>query len=64
MIKYENECVGCSTGSYPCRPDHCKYSKVPHFYCDECGEEFDYLYEYEFEQLCIDCIKQRLTKIM
>lgn len=64
MIKYENECVGCSAGAYPCNEYSCKYSNVPHFYCDDCGLELDYLYDFEGEQLCLECIERRLVKIM
>jgi formylmethanofuran dehydrogenase subunit E len=40
MIKYENECCGCATESYPCNP-WCKRKKVPHFFCDRCGDEYN-----------------------
>lgn len=33
----------------------CGRKRVPHYYCDECGEEKK-LHEDGFEQLCADCI--------
>lgn len=59
MIQYEDECVGCG---FPCIGEGCHYKNVPHFYCDECGTE-DEIYEFEDEQLCIDCIRARLTPV-
>lgn len=50
MIVYENECVMCDI---PCID--CGRKRVPHFYCDNCGEEKK-LYEDGFEQLCAECI--------
>jgi hypothetical protein len=62
MIKYENECCGCATPNYPCIGESCPNRRVPHRYCDECGEE-DTLYEYDGEELCIECIKERLEEV-
>lgn len=62
MKQYENECCDCATPSYPCVGELCPYRKVPHWYCDECGDECQ-LYDFEGEELCIECIKDRLEKI-
>ena len=59
MRKIENDCVGCDL---PCWGDSCPYKNVEHFYCDECGEE-TVLYEYEGAELCLDCIKDKLTVV-
>jgi hypothetical protein len=59
MRKIEDECVDCGL---PCLGDSCKYKNVERFYCDECGEE-EVLYEYDSQELCIECIKTRLTKV-
>lgn len=59
MITYEDECVNCGL---PCLGTSCPNRNVPHFYCDDCGDEED-LYEYEGEQLCIKCIEGRLVKV-
>lgn len=59
MIRYENECVDCGL---PCLGNSCPYRNVPHHYCDKCGFEED-LYYFDDEELCIDCIKDRLEKV-
>ena len=63
MIRYENNCYGCATESYPCIGDSCPNRHVPVFVCDECGDEVDDLYEYGSEQLCADCVLERLDKV-
>ena len=59
MKRIENECVDCGL---PCLGDRCPNRNVERFYCDNCGEE-ETLYEFEGEELCIDCIAKRLTKV-
>lgn len=59
MVEYENECVDCGL---PCYGDACPYRHVPHYYCDECGDE-EKLYEFDGQELCIRCIKNRLTEV-
>ena len=59
MVRYENECIQCGK---PCIGHACRYYRVPHYYCDMCGEETD-PYELksgtiagcEYEDLCEDC---------
>jgi hypothetical protein len=67
MIKYENECCDCATPAYPCIGELCPNRRVPHYYCDECRSEcdgeYEHLYEYYGEELCLDCIEKRLTKV-
>ena len=63
MITYEDECCGCATPSYPCMGSACPYRNVPYLYCDRCNEDVDNLYEYEGEQVCIDCIVKSLDKV-
>lgn len=62
MVKIENDCCGCATGSYPCLGNSCPLRHREHYYCDECGEE-DKLYEYDGRELCIDCIEKSLTVV-
>ena len=62
VVKYEDECVGCTDLGLHCIGGACRNRNVPHFYCDKCGEE-DELYEFEGEQLCISCIENRLPKV-
>ena len=59
MKRVENDCVGCEL---PCLGDSCQYLNVIHFYCDDCGDETQ-LYEFDGEELCIDCIEKRLKKV-
>ncbi len=63
MIRYENECCDCASPAYPCIGEHCARRRTPHYYCDECKEEFEDIYEYEDAELCIGCIEQKLTKV-
>lgn len=66
MIKYENECVGCPP-EMGCMGNACPNRNVPHYYCDECGEEIVDNHRYEeyyttngAEHLCKDCYKKAL----
>lgn len=56
MIKYEDECVGCSDMGLPCRGSSCPNRSVKRLYCDKCGEESDRLYIFDGEQLCGECL--------
>lgn len=62
MKKLENECVGCPK-EMGCLGSSCPNRNVPHFYCDECGEEDEKIYYYDGEELCIECIKNRLEEV-
>lgn len=59
MHKTENECVSCGL---PCMGDCCPYRNVTRYYCDKCGEETT-LYHFDGEELCLDCIKDRLERV-
>jgi hypothetical protein len=61
MIVTENECVGCPP-DMGCIGTSCPYLNVTRFYCDECDDEAE-LYWFDDEQLCIDCIIQRLERV-
>ena len=63
MIKYENECCGCATESYPCMGSACRNRNVPHFYCDKCGEDVEELYKVDGEELCEECLKDNFEKV-
>ena len=63
MIKYENECCGCATESYPCMGSACPNRNVPHFYCDKCGEDVEELYKVDGEELCEECLKDNFEKV-
>lgn len=64
MIKFEDECCGCSTESYPCLGNSCPLKYVSHFYCDCCKDEVDSeeLYEYEGQDLCKECLLGKVPK--
>ena len=62
MLKYENECVGCTDLGMRCMGRSCPNRKVAHFYCDECDCEED-LYYFDGDELCGDCIAGRLEKV-
>ena len=60
MVRYENECVDCGL---PCI-ESCPYKKVPHYYCDRCGDEIypDDVHHgtiagHEYEDLCEECFE-------
>lgn len=59
MQRIENDCVGCDL---PCLGDACRYRNVTHYYCDKCGEEAQ-LYDFDCQELCIDCIEKMLDKV-
>jgi hypothetical protein len=62
MVEYEDECVGCSSGS-GCLGSACPNRNVPHFYCDECKEDVETLYYYDGKELCLECIEKMLEKV-
>jgi hypothetical protein len=53
-----NDCVGCPTYCIHCCSDYKQY------YCDickECEDESTHLYEWEGQEICFDCLKDKLT---
>lgn len=60
-IVYEDRCVECPP-ELGCRGEFCPNKHCAIYICDSCDSEAD-LYEFEGEQLCIDCIKDRLEKV-
>lgn len=61
MIKYYDECVECPP-EIGCLGSGCRNLKVPHYFCDECGEEED-LYYFEGREVCLNCIKAELGQV-
>lgn len=59
MIVEKNDCVGCG---FPCNSDGCPYNRASHLVCDCCGEETD-LYYFDNQELCAECILDRLEKV-
>ena len=62
MVTYEDECVGCSS-EMGCLGSVCPNRNVKHYYCDKCGDEFEKIYYHNGDQLCIDCIEERLKVV-
>lgn len=65
MIRYENQCCDCNAALYPCIGEMCSRRHVKIYECDDCGEEVEAreLYDFDGEQLCIDCIRGRLEVV-
>lgn len=61
MRRIESDCVHCPP-DLPCLGDTCPYNQVQHFYCDECNEETT-LYYYDDQELCIDCLLERMEVV-
>lgn len=61
-IRYEDDCCNCAVPGYPCTGEH---KHVPHYDCDDCGEEFHptELYHFEGEMLCVDCLVKQFEKV-
>ena len=60
-MKYiESGCVDCGL---PCLYSACPYYEVVVHECDECEEQCVVLYHFDGQELCIDCIKQRLEVV-
>ena len=66
MIKYYDECVDCPP-EMGCVGRACRYRNIPHYFCDQCGEEFmadDLLTDDDGEtMLCEDCILSRYKRV-
>lgn len=60
MIEYKDDCVGCPP-EMGCRGSGCPLSNVPHWYCDDCQEEFppSELRRYDGDMLCRCCLMER-----
>lgn len=62
MLKeYVDMCVGCPP-EMGCLGDSCPQRNSLVFKCDNCESE-DEIYEFEGQELCIECIKELLEKV-
>jgi len=57
----ENNCVNCPD-DMGCLGSSCPYADTLHYYCDDCEREEE-LYYFEGEELCVECILERLDKV-
>lgn len=57
MIKVskENDCVGCAQGCIRCGRQH-SYLSLDDLICDECGDSFEKVYDYNGNQFCLECL--------
>lgn len=66
-VVFEDECCGCATESYPCMGSACKNRNVPHFYCDNCGDECEpeelYVFDADDAWLCKTCVCERFKTV-
>jgi Zn finger protein HypA/HybF involved in hydrogenase expression len=62
MMKYENDCCGCTSVGLPCLGSMCGKRRTPHYYCDKCKEETT-LYKFDGKELCPDCILEQLQVV-
>lgn len=61
MKTFENDCVNCPD-DMGCLGNSCPYVNVPVYRCDCCEEQAE-LYYFDGEELCIECIIERLEKV-
>ena len=58
-MKYiDSDCVNCDL---PCIYHACPHYEVTRYVCDSCKEEDVALYEFDGQELCIECIKKQLV---
>lgn len=62
MVRYENQCIGCTSMGLPCMGSTCPNLNVPVYYCDKCDEELDEIYEVDGEELCEECLKDMFRR--
>ncbi len=60
MIRYEDECVGCTSMGLRCIGRSCRNRHVPHYCCDKCGVEGK-LFHFNDDELCAECIIEELN---
>lgn len=58
MIKYENQCVGCTDVGLYCMGVGCPNRKVAVYYCDQCGAELYDVFMVDGEHLCESCLHE------
>jgi hypothetical protein len=56
--RFESQCINCGLH---CIGLACPYYRVPVDYCEDCGDS-DAKYRIDGEDLCEDCVKERLKE--
>ena len=59
MTIYKNDCVDCDI---PC--GNCGLKHNPHYICDKCNDDVDFLYDTPDGELCEDCLLKQYPKII
>ena len=62
MVKKESLCCGC-TAFGDCIGSACPNYEITVFECDSCGKTKEDLYYFDGEELCLDCILERLKYV-
>lgn len=62
MVNIKNECNNCGE---PCLDNKCNMKVVEHYYCDNCGDEFDPddIYIFNGKDLCRWCLLSQFKTI-
>ena len=61
MRRIEDDCVDCPR-EIGCFGSSCPLKNVPHYYCDQCGDEAP-LYHFNDRELCEYCVLDELEKV-
>ena len=61
MKRIEDDCVDCPR-EIGCFGSSCPLKNVPHYYCDECGDE-GRLYYFNGQDLCRYCLLEKMEKV-
>ena len=62
-VVYEDECVGCPQ-EMGCFGSACPNKNAAHYYCDECRDEVEMLYEYDNgRELCEKCLLKQFKVV-
>lgn len=60
MIRVESGCVDCGL---PCLYELCPNYRDIVYVCDSCGDDVDILYHFDGQEMCLDCIENRLERV-
>lgn len=63
MTFERDECCGCAVPAYPCLGSGCSQRHVKVYECDCCHDEVEGLFHFDNQELCLDCIQERLEPV-